>query len=257
MDAPPVAPPTAGMHMQRVVSFGGLAAGQYALAEVAGSRPDRVLIPLADVARRPEYEIDSPADVIRVPQDVSPETAVLIPILAEALRVWDGLDTEIGAAAVVTHAAPWSDLLTEVGTWYGARPSKVAIGTPAGGEPAVDISDPDAVARFRQRLEAYPLVCAVELTGRAAAAEFYFESMPQQARVLLAGPPYEHLTIDYYVNVHRKGLRLRSTVLTPRRSFSGDDSLERVRRATRLLSHAGRVNAVQAAVGPHVEVTPA
>jgi hypothetical protein len=243
----------AEVRIRRVVSFGAAPGGSYLLGDrpAAGSSEiERVLV-FNGSASHPA----GPAVVI--PSTLEPDAALLVPIVAEALRAWDGLHPEIGAAAVVTDGSIWSDLFVEVGSWYGARPLRVALGVARETTRVLDMTDPTAVAAFRKTLGRYPVVCAVELTGRAAAAEFFFESVPSQARVLFAGPAEERLTIDYYVNVHRKGLHLKSTVLDVARCGTDRDGAERTARAIRLLRSASRTRAVHAALGPSVAITEA
>ncbi len=88
---------------------------------------------------------------------------------------------------------------------YGAVPVLAGSAGTEGGS-AIEITDADAVKQFAATLSAFPAVCAVELSGRAESVDLVLEAVPRYARVLFAGPLGDRLTIDYYVNVHRKGM---------------------------------------------------
>ena len=212
----------------------------YALARMPGATPGgpqrRVIVPLGPPGSR--FPTVDPARAIDLPEEIDADAALLLPFLTEALRAWDLLDLEIGSAAIVTQGSPWSGLLAAVARCYGAVPVLVG-GSGAGGGSAIDMADADAVTRFAATLSGFPAVCAVELTGHAEAVDLVLEAVPRYARVLFAGPRGDRLTIDYYVNVHRKGMHLKSTVLSPGRLLDGD-RLERqlAQRAYRLLANA-------------------
>ena len=182
--------------------------------------------------------------LVPVPVALASETAMLIPLVVESLRVWDLLQLEIGAAALVTRAQPWSPLLELVASWYGAIP--VPLDDVERHETA---RDHDPVAALRSTLAQYPLVGVVELTGKSDVVDTVLEPLPSSSRVMFAGTQRDRLTIDYYVNVHRKGLHLHSTILSPSRLFTpaGRD-LQRAERAARLLANPARARACSAAV---------
>ena len=58
-------------------------------------------------------------------------------------------------------------------------------------------------------------MAAAEFSGRADFVDLLLESIPPQSGLALAGAGREPLTIDFYVNVHRKGLLMVSSVLDP------------------------------------------
>jgi hypothetical protein len=179
-----------------------------------------------------------------VPVELPGETALLLPFVFEALRVWDLLQLEIGAASVVTPGPAWAPLFELTAAWYGGIP--VPVGR---GEAKAEPFDSEAVGRFSRTLAGYPAVCAVELTGRSEMVDALLEAVPPSSRVMFAGPRGDRFTIDYYVNVHKKGLHLASTVLSPARLF---DPRQRDRvltgRAVRLLASTARAQACHAAI---------
>jgi hypothetical protein len=195
---------------------------------------------LASIAGR---EMREGEGVVAFDPALSNETAMMIPMLAEAMRAWELMQLEVGAAAVVTPGSRWSPLLELLATWYGARP--VSLGTAMG--------DSEAVSALAATLARFPVVCVAELTGRADVVDMILESVPASSRVLFAGPRIDRFTIDYYVNVHRKGLHLASTVLAASRAFSPalrDPSI--LERAGRLLLSPTRAAACHAALNTPV-----
>jgi hypothetical protein len=186
------------------------------------------------------------ASVIELPPEMPAQAALLVPHVAEALRAWEMVGLELGSAAIVTRAAPWSALLAAVATWYGAVPLVVGNGS---NDDAIGSTDVDGVGRLRETLAGFARVGAVEVSGRADAVDLLLEAIPRYAGVLFAGPRVERFTIDYYVNVHRKSIILSATILDPMRIFSGcaaDGG--RAARAVRLLTDPRRAAAVRALV---------
>ena len=173
------------------------------------------------------------------------DAAPLLRPVAAALSIWDRLGAEIGHAAVVTPG-PWAPFLMTVATWYGATPLLVgAAGADAGAESATDAA---AVSELTRVLAEYPAVCAIELTGRADMVDLLLDSVPKYSHVLFAGRQADRFTIDYYVNVHRKGLTLASTVFPPSNGFAEPADHSLMQRAARLLMNASRAAACQRAM---------
>jgi hypothetical protein len=146
------------------------------------------------------------------------DAATLTWPVACLLALWDSLDLELGEAAVVTEGHPWSGLAAVVAGWYGATPVLyVTAGTaaPAGTTP-IRVEDPSETVRgLASRLQGRPGVAVAELSGRAAIVDIVLESIPSETGIAMAGEGRERLTIDFYVNVHRKGLHMVSTLLDP------------------------------------------
>lgn len=203
-----------------------------------GSR-ERVLV---GVDAAPGEHVDVAASrAIGVPAELPVQTALLLPPVTAALRAWDGLTPEIGAAAVITPG-PWAPIMSTVAAWYGAQPMLVG-----GADVSSGGVDAGTVARLAATLAGCPAVCAVELSGRADMVDLLLEALPKYARVLFAGPRGDRLTIDYYVNVHRKGLLLSSTILSSLDVFSESADGGLAARAARLLMNPARAEQCHAA----------
>ncbi len=174
----------------------------------------------------------------------------MLPAVVAALRVWDLLALELGDTVVVTGGHPWSPLAALVATWYGAVP--VLLVKSSGAAPAgVTVVEPDDSGEQAQalanRLSGAPTVAALELSGRSDAVDLLLESLPKASRLMLAGSSHDRLTIDYYVNVHRKGLRLESCVFDDALAATAPASV--IERARRLLARPERRAACAAALG--------
>jgi hypothetical protein len=162
--------------------------------------------------------------------------------------VWNCLGLSIGEAVVVTAGHRWSRLAALVATWYGAVPVIMSTNDsrplPAG-VTRLEVSDPaDRVRVLASMVTECPAVVAADLSGRADAIDMLLEALPPMSRLMLAGDAGEPLTIDYYVNVHRKGLRLMSCVFDEGASLG-----EFVERAERVLARPERAEACRAALG--------
>jgi hypothetical protein len=148
----------------------------------------------------------------------SSDIRVLAPAVSSVLRIWDKLGLELGEAAVVTDGHQWSRLAALAATWYGALPVLFVTTTPTGPLPGVTTrpstgSDEEA-RELAIVLRRRPAVAAVELSGTAGMVDLLLEALPRSSRLMLAGNARERLTIDYYSNVHIKGVRLFSDVLS-------------------------------------------
>jgi len=79
----------------------------------------------------------------------------------------------------------------------------------------------------------------VDLSGRADVIDVLLEVIPRWGRLLLAGPAGTPVTIDYYRNVHRKGIVFATTVLEPSRVFDAhSDVRSQVARACAILGNS-------------------
>jgi hypothetical protein len=174
--------------------------------------------------------------------------AALVQSIAVSLRMWDRLGLSLGEAVVVTGGHRWSRVAALVATWYGAVPVMMYSNDSRPLPPGVtrlEIPDPaDRARALASTLNGVPAVVAADLTGRADAVDMLLEGLPQMSRLMLAGNAAEALTIDYYVNVHRKGLHLMSCVFDDSASLGAF-----VERAERLLARSDRAEACRAALG--------
>lgn len=166
----------------------------------------------------------------------------MVAAVARALWVWDTLDLELGDMVVVTGSSRQARLVALVATWYG--PAQVLLVTddqssaPAGVTAHPMLAGAEETGSLSARLGERPGVAAAELSGRTDTIDALLESIPRFSRLLLAGEAREPVTIDYYNNVHRKGVRLVSAVLANEEGLPGHAA--RVERAQRLLARPAR-----------------
>jgi hypothetical protein len=170
--------------------------------------------------------------------------ATLVTAVAASLALWDRLGLSLGETVVITAGHRWSRVAALVATWYGAVPvilhSNDALPLPPG-VTRLQVDDPADRARvLAAQLRDAPAVVAADLSGRADTVDLLLEALPPMSRLLLAGSAGELLTIDYYVNVHRKGLHLMSGVFEDLAAPGGADYRTR---AERLLARPDRVAA--------------
>jgi threonine dehydrogenase-like Zn-dependent dehydrogenase len=165
----------------------------------------------------------SGADVMAFARRLDPSSAILVPPVATALALWDTMHLELGEAAVWTGGSPLSGLVGQVALWRGACPavelgplesSGAAEGRP--GVDSIDWTDAETASTKLASLAAdKPGFAAIDLSGRAEVIDSLLEAIPRWGRLMLAGPPGSTVTIDFYKNVHRKGIIISSTVLEP------------------------------------------
>jgi hypothetical protein len=193
------------------------------------------LVPLgADVT------IASPSALV-LDRALPPGSALLVPPLVAVLRIWDDLRLELGELAVVTDGHPLSRLAAVTAAWHGADTRFVS---------ANDAAPPAGATVLRLGTHAEPITLltetwtsaiatgvAVDFSGSAEIVDALLETIPSASRLLLAGQEPERLTVDFYRNVHRKGLELLSLVAGPGLAFDASDPP----RQSRLVTRACRV----------------
>lgn len=179
------------------------------------------------------------------------ETAAAEPMLAVAVRYWQELGLDLGETALVAGDGFLARMFCLAAVWHGACPV-IRLDSSDPDIPGVEnwklpSDDPEAsLDRLAGRLADAPAVAAVELTGQAVVADALFEILPVYARLLLAGSAGEPLTIDYYNNIHRKGINVLARTIDPAfPAGSGDDPF--VARVKALLACPERVKAVMVA----------
>lgn len=188
----------------------------------------------------------SSAECFPLPPGMDVNLAILVPALATALALWERVGLELGEAAATTAGHPLSRLVADLAQRRGAVPS-VMLG-PAGdaseaadGIQPIDWTDPDdATRQLTQIVGKAPGFAAVDLSGRAEIIDVLLEVMPRFGRLVLAGPPGTPTTVDFYKNVHRKGVVIASTPLEPSAVVSeteGRDIRAQIPRATAILSN--------------------
>ena len=197
---------------------------RYVIGRRIGDNQDLVVVRMVSDLT-PELEVPASA-VVSLPDDLPLEAAVLVPPAAEALRLWDTADLTLGEVAVTAGNGQTSALVSLAASWYGATTVRI---DPLTFDPRVTAGQ----LRLRNNRGAV----ALDLSGRADIADLLLESIPQYTRLIFAAPRTESLTIDFYTNVHRKGLRLISTVLHGALADERERAEYRIRigRAARLL----------------------
>jgi threonine dehydrogenase-like Zn-dependent dehydrogenase len=131
---------------------------------------------------------------------------------------------------VVTSGHPLSRLFALTATWCGAVPVILAgEKDPAAvrGVTSFEVRDATADLKALQGLLDRPGAVVVEMTGKAETVDVIMEAIPPAARLLFVGEAREPLTMDFYVNVHRKGIALHSNTVD---GLADEESTERARR---------------------------
>jgi hypothetical protein len=187
------------------------------------------------------------SECLQLDAPLDPASALMVLPLASALASWETLRLELGDAAIWTDGQPLSGLVGQVAIWRGACPG-VALGTSAGGDQdpegveRIDAGDQDAaVAKLSEIVARRPGFAAVDLSGRADMIDILLEVVPRWGRLLLAGPQGAPVTIDFYKNVHRKGIVLAATVLDPAGligSKPGRGAADQIAKAAAILGNA-------------------
>lgn len=190
----------------------------FAVAKAEGTPTGRVLaqLPTIDVTT---LEVGS-TQCIPIADGLSAEVALHIPALAMSLWAWEQLRLEIGEAAVYTPESPYQLFLGEVAVLRGALPV-IQLGSSANhrtpnGVAVLASEDAGALlSELKSRVADCVGLAAIDLSGRAELTDVIFESLPRWGRLLLAAHRPAPINIDFYNNVHRKGIDMRGGSLDP------------------------------------------
>jgi len=154
------------------------------------------------------------SSALRIPGDLPPKQALAVPRLALALWVWDLVHLELGEVALFTSGSPLERYINQVALWRSGRAvMRLDFGDSVGHPPpdviAVDGSDPQqAIASVHAACSAAPGFAAVVLSEKSAALDVVLEAAPNWGRIVFAAATAESATVDFYTNVHRKGIRM-------------------------------------------------
>lgn len=166
-----------------------------------------------------------------------------IGLVKRALWIWDKLDLEIGDLAVVTSSDVKGRVLATVAAATGASPVLlVGDSWTNASVPNVNCVSVEQFGRLsssiRKQFRGKPSVAAAECTGRAEVIELLLATLPIFSRVIVAGTSFGPLNIDFYLNLHKKGLILHAIEFDSifSDSLSSQDEIAYELRASRLLS---------------------
>lgn len=146
----------------------------------------------------------------------SADRAATVEELALALWTWEAAGLEPGETAVYAVGAHSGHCLGLVARWRSLREViRLDFGCAAGPAPAGvavrRVAEPqEAVDWLGGKLSGAPGVAAAILVPDALAADVLLESLPVWGRLVLAMSRSDPATVDFYMNVHRKGLRIVS-----------------------------------------------
>ena len=230
----------------------------FGIAAVEGSATDLAADTL--VLARPEIaghalEASNRFVIRTLPQGMDVESALLAPLLASALDTWHELHLELGEAALLTGDCELARLLALTALWHGACPV-IGIGgfsSEIDGTQVfpIDSDEPESdMLSLSMRLSESPATKCIDLTGEAATIDILLEVLPQYFRMILGGNETELLTIDYYVNIHRKGGHVLARNFDPAATINATGKpgeVSALERAFRLLASDDLARSVGAA----------
>lgn len=190
--------------------------GKRISAESEGGLTGYVLSRKSDADRDP-----SKGGIVPVPPTITPDAALAAPILATMLAVWGELRLELGEIAVVSGNGVLSSIAGVAAATCGALPvvrlgSKVAQhGAPSYRVLVLSDESESSLDRLRGIMSDGYGVAAVDLSGQPGVLDLLLESLPRYSRLMLAGCRSQPATIDYYNNIHRKGVLVMTRNLDP------------------------------------------
>jgi hypothetical protein len=171
---------------------------------------------------------------------------LLIPELVVALVMWEHLRLELGETAIVIGDGSLAPLLCQGAIWHGGAPvihlgdAPIAHSIP--GVESLLVEDTDQVlVRLRRIVQPKAGFAAVDISGSPQMLTLLFDLVPVRGRLYLGDPETKPVTIDFYNNVHRKGIQILSSVIDPISLLTSESYARyssQITRAIRLLSCA-------------------
>ena len=134
---------------------------------------------------------------------------VLAPVLAVALEIWRDANLELGETVVVSGTGAFVEMLAAAARLW--TPTCIRLGSPGHGEfPAFTHRLDPGSNRERDELAKLlshaPGTVVLDATGTAEVVDCLLEAIPTWGRFVSLGNGGEPVTIDFYRNVHRKGI---------------------------------------------------
>lgn len=171
--------------------------------------------------------------------------AFALPPLAFALMAADLAGFEIGETAVVFGEGSPADIFCLTLKWCGALPC-IRLGAPGNRIPGIESYPCDAVSLsnsipvLKETFGKRPGLAVFDAGDDPDPLEFLFEHLPPWSRIVLAGNHRRGLNLDYYNDIHKKGVSL--FFFRP----GAGDALQLLRRNPRFLRKAERILALDA-----------
>ena len=207
----------------------------------AGGPDSWILAPVA--SSRQATQMANEADCLVVPGYLSPERALLAPRLALALWAWDVARLELGECAVYTSGGPQGNFVAQVAVWRSGRDvlcldfGDGSINAPGFAQVIGAAESGFAIDAVRRASATAAGFAALVLTKRSEALDLLLEAMPVWGRLMIGALQTEPATVDFYNNVHRKGVRIAAVPATPAAIFD----VVRRSEASRYLERAFRI----------------
>lgn len=186
-----------------------------------------------------------PDQLIELPSGLGVDSALAVPPLAIALWIWDVLGLELGDCAALCGDYPHGRLLAKAALWRGAIPV-IHIHPGQGSTPLehverlTDLEPQSLHSQLAALASQSSGFAAVDLCGRPDLLDVLFETLPRNSRLMMAANGGRKSTIDFYNNVHRKGVTIHSCVLDTRLLFDRESASRmgtHIERAARILSY--------------------
>lgn len=177
------------------------------------------------------------------------ETSLLIP-LAFALWAWERLNLEIGEIALVSGDNAFSCFFAQAARLYGALPV-FQLGNDLKdfqGIDNIEINRDEPLATIellRNRIQDKTGFAAIDLSGKPEIIDVIFEVLPKWGKLMLLKQTKYPLTIDYYNNLHRKGIYMLSYEFNPAVLFENKSELVSIiTRACRIIQNKAMSNSL-------------
>lgn len=167
-----------------------------------------------------QAEVDA-RSCIPIPEGLLADRAMLVPRLSVALAICEAVALELGDVPVCTSGGDNLHLIATLCQWRTGREVLVldlldGHAVAAAGCRRIDGSDPQGAIEDISRASATaPGVAAIVLSRKSEAVDILLEAMPMWGRMIIASDGTKPATIDFYNNVHRKGMSLVTGPASP------------------------------------------
>lgn len=169
-------------------------------------------------------------DVLEIDGDIDLSALLGAPILAALLQIAEDAKVELGTAVVISGDCPLSKLFGEMCRWW--TPVRIqlskfddSIDSSGPFSQVFRVSDENVQKELADLLQSSAAVSFVDFSGSSDAWDIMFEAAPYWSRLVAAAAVGSPMTIDFYNNIHRKGVTLIGKSITVDRLFTSPGCL--------------------------------
>jgi hypothetical protein len=169
-------------------------------------------------------DVTSIEDAVSFASALGNRESLAIPLVATILRLSEEAHIELGDTLVICSDCSLGRLMGEMGKWWA--PDRVNLGSEASPEPPTPyfshqfrVSDENVQDQLGQLLSESKNVTFVDFSGSPDVWNVMLQAAPYWSRIVASALAEIPMTIDFYNNIHRKGVTIYGLPMTAQHLF--------------------------------------